>query len=96
MIARHYIVEAKPEMADALQGELDRLADTVRAIPGSLGFELLRDIENTDRFIFIEKWKSVEAHKGALAHIPRESFAGLMAAVAGPLAGSYLEYVKTV
>jgi quinol monooxygenase YgiN len=95
-VARHYTLSAKPELADSMQGELDRLGDIVRALPGCLGFEMLRDIEDPTRFVFIEKWQSVEAHKAGGKQIPREAFAKLMDALAAPLAGSYLEYLKTV
>ena len=94
--ARHYFATAKPGTADVMEQELGKLADIVRALPGSLGFELARDLDNDHRFLFIEKWESVDAHKAAGAHIPREAFATLAATFAGPLEGSYFEYLKTI
>lgn len=95
-IARHYVMTAREGQDAVLETALRALADVVRTVPGSTGVELLRDLGNARRFIFIEKWESVEAHAQGGAHIPKESLAPLMAALDGPPDGAYFDYLKTV
>jgi quinol monooxygenase YgiN len=95
-IARHYLMHAAEGRDAELETALGRLADAVRKLPGSEGVELLRDLGNERRFVFIEKWASVEAHKGAGALLAKEDFAPMMAALDGPPEGAYLDYLKTV
>ena len=95
-IARHYLMHAAEGQDAQLETALGELADAVRAVPGSEGVELLRDLGNERRFVFIEKWASVEAHKAAGSHLPKEALAPLMAALDGPPEGAYLDYLKTV
>ncbi len=95
-IARHYVMHAAEGRDAQLETALTVLADAVRALPGSEGVELMRDLGNERRFVFIEKWVSVEAHKGAAALLPKEAFAPIAATLDGPPEGSYLDYLKTV
>lgn len=95
-IARHYSMQAAEGQADALAAALAALADTVRGLPGSLGVELLQNRTAPTRFIFIEKWGSVEAHAAAGALLPKAIMAPVMAALGEPPAGAYLDYLKTV
>lgn len=95
-IARHYIMNAAEGRDATLETALDALADAVRALPGSQGVEMLRDLGNARRFIFIEKWDSVEAYRNAGAHLPEDVMASLMAALDGPPEGLYLDYLKSV
>jgi heme oxygenase (mycobilin-producing) len=95
-IARHYLMHAAEGRDSELETALGRLADVVRQLPGSEGVELLRDLGNERRFIFIQKWASVEAHKSAVALIAKEDFAPMMATLDGPPEGAYLDYLKTV
>lgn len=95
-IARHYVMNAAEGRDAQLETALTALADAVRKVPGSEGVELLRDLGNERRFVFIEKWTSVEAHKGALDHLGKDALAPIMAALDGPPDGAYLDYLKTV
>lgn len=92
-IARHYIMHAAEAQENALDKALRDLAAVVRGIPGCGGVELLRDMGNERRFIFIEKWESVDAHKAAGAHVPKETFSPVMNALDRPPEGSYLDYL---
>lgn len=94
--ARFYIMHAAEGKDAALETALRSLADSVRALPGSEGVELLRDSGNERRFFFIEKWTSIEAHKEAGKALGKEALAPVMAALDGPPDGSYLDYLKTV
>lgn len=95
-IARHYVMQAAEGQADALGDALVALADGVNALPGCLGVDMLRDQADANRFVFIETWESVDAHKGAGAQLPKALMAPVMAALARRPDGAYLDYVKTV
>jgi len=95
-IARHYVMHALEGRDAELETALSALADVVRGIAGSEGVELLRDLGNERRFVFIEKWVSVEAHKNAGSQIPKEYFTPMMAVLDGPPDGAYLDYLKTI
>ena len=95
-IARHYVMHAKDGESAVLETALRNVVDLIRAVPGCEGIELLRDLGNERRFIFIQKWTSVEAHKGALDHLDKDALASLMAALDGPPDGAYFDYLKTV
>jgi len=94
--ARFYIMHAAVGTDAALETALRDLADKVRPLPGCEGVELLRDSGNERRFIFIEKWNSIEAHKEAGKALDKEALAPVMAALDGPPDGSYLDYLKTI
>ncbi len=93
-VARHYIMHAKAGEAAALQSALERLAEGVLALPGCEGVEMLRDIGKEDRFIFIEKWESVDAHKAGGALLPKDLLAPLGSLLDGPPEGAYLDYLS--
>jgi quinol monooxygenase YgiN len=95
-VARHYVMHAKDGESAVLETALRALADAVRPLPGSEGVELLRDLGNEHRFMFVEKWESVEAHKAAGAQLPKAALAPVMAALDGPPEGGYLDYLKTL
>lgn len=95
-IARVYIMHAAEGKDASLETFLGELADTVRTVAGCEGVEMLRDLGNERRFLFIEKWATVEAHKEAGKVLPRELFSGLMANLDGPPDGAYFDYLKTV
>jgi len=95
-IARHYVMHALEGHEAALETALADVAQTIRDIPGNEGIELLRDLGNERRFIFIEKWDSVESHKGAADHMTQDALVHVMAAMDGPPEGAYLDYLKTL
>lgn len=95
-IARHYVMHAKEGMEAALEAALHVVIDAVRPLPGSEGVELLRDIERGGRFMFIEKWVDVDAHKAAGKMLDKSVFAPMIAAMDGPPEGAYLDYLCAV
>ncbi|MDX3884740.1 MULTISPECIES: putative quinol monooxygenase [Edaphosphingomonas] len=95
-VARHYIMNAVEGRDATLETALRDLADKVRAISGCQGVELLRDIGNERRFIFIEKWDSVDAHKAAGPQLGKDALAPILAVLDGPPDGDYLDYLKVV
>jgi len=95
-VARHYVMNAAEGKDATLEAALGDLADAVRLIPGCVGVELLRDCGNERRFVFIEQWASIDAHKEGAKSVNKALFAPMMAALDGPPEGAYLDYLKTV
>lgn len=92
-VARHYIMHAKEGMDAALESALRAVADGVRPLPGCEGVEMLRDLGNERRFVFIEKWADVDAHKEAGKLLDKSLFGPMMAALDGPPDGAYFDYL---
>lgn len=92
-VARHYIMHAKEGMDATLETALRAVAEAVRPLPGCEGVEMLRGIGNERRFVFIEQWSDIDAHKAAAARIDKAVFAPMMAALDGPPDGAYLDYL---
>lgn len=65
-----------------LEAALVALAAFIRPIEGCRGIELLRDSGQPESFVFIERWASLEAHAAGGQHLPKQSFAPVMAALA--------------
>ncbi|TZG27401.1 putative quinol monooxygenase [Sphingomonas montanisoli] len=95
-VSRFYEMNAKPGMAAEMEASLYALADAVRKIDGCEGVEMLRDTGNEGRFLFNEKWASIEYHKGASGQLPKDVFGPLMAAMDGPPVGAYFDYLKVI
>ena len=92
-VARQYILVAAEGEAKALEGALTNLAQTVSGLSGCQGVEILRDLGHPKRFVFIEKWATVEAHKRAGGSLPRDVLEPVMAALADKPAATYLDYL---
>lgn len=95
-VARHYVMHAAEGKDATLETALRALAEAVRAVPGSEGVELMRDVGNERRFVFIEKWTSIAAHKDAGKALPKELMAPVMASLDGPPEGAYLDYLQSI
>ncbi len=93
-VARIYIIHAT-DSAEMETG-LEALADAVRKASGSEGVEVLRDLGNEKRFVFIEKWESEAAHAAGLDALDKSLLAPISAASDGPPDGSYYDYLKVV
>lgn len=92
-VARVYRMIAAEGKGDALANALVSFAPVVSAMVGCHGAEVLRDTEAPLRFLFIEKWATIDAHKAAGALLPKGSLDGVMDALAGPPEGSYEVYL---
>jgi quinol monooxygenase YgiN len=95
-IARTYFMHAKEGHGAALEAALTALADAVRPIAGCSGVDLLRDMVDDRRFLFIEKWDSKEAHENGGNSLPKDALTPVMAVLDGPPDGAYFDYLKTV
>jgi quinol monooxygenase YgiN len=92
-VARLYIIPAADGRSAEMEEALVELSKVVATADGSKGVELLRDLGNEHRFIFIEKWASEEHHAKALASLPAGSLDGVQAAAGGPPDGAYYDYI---
>lgn len=92
-ILRHYVMTAAEGRGEDLHAALVALAAKVSPLPGSEGVELLADMRDTDSFVFIEHWTSVDAHKAAGNALGKEAFTPVMAILTRPPEGRYLEAV---
>lgn len=92
-VARHYVMRAAEGKEADLLSALTGLVGSLVKISGFEGADLLRDVDKSDRFIFIEKWSSVEAHKEGGSVLPKEALAPLMASLAGRPEGAYPNYL---
>jgi quinol monooxygenase YgiN len=95
-VARLYRMTAAAGKEDALASALKEAALIIAKVPGSEGIEVLQDAEAPDRFVFIEKWTSIDHHKAAPEHLPKGGLDAVMAAMAGPPDGVYLNYLQTI
>ena len=93
-IARHYMMESAEGEGDALLSALTALANVVEAIPGCEGVTFLQDIDAPHRFVFIEQWTSIEAHKQGGSAIPKDIMGAVMGALAGRPAAAYMQYLR--
>src|SRR3546814_20117644 len=63
-VARIYLMHAKDGLSAELEQELREVAELLSAnIENSRGVEILRDVDDERRFIFLDGWDSVEAPK---------------------------------
>ncbi|MBN8832388.1 MAG: antibiotic biosynthesis monooxygenase [Sphingomonadales bacterium] len=92
-VARLYIIPAAEGKSAEMESALIALSKLVSAADGSEGVELLRDLGNEHRFIFIEKWVSEEHHAKGLASLPEGALDGVQDAAGGPPDGSYYDYI---
>lgn len=93
-VARLYIIPAADGKSAEMEEALLELSKTVEKADGSEGVQVLRDLGNEHRFIFIEKWASEEHHAKGLASLPEGALDGVQAAAGGPPDGSYYDYLK--
>ena len=93
-VARIYIIPAADGKSAEMEEALIDLSKIVGGNDGSEGVEVLRDLGNEHRFIFIEKWASEEHHAKAFAALPENALDGVKASAGGPPDGSYYDYLK--
>lgn len=77
-----------------LSHTIRNLSEALRTILDLEGTELLRDHGNAARFIFIEKWEAIAAHKNSSEYLPTNCFARIMGALEGKPNKTYLDVIK--
>jgi len=90
--ARIYVMHAKEGMSAEFETALRKLADVIMDnIEACRGVEVLRDLGNERRFIFIERWDSEEAHQAAAPALSKLDVGSVIASLDGPPDGSYFD-----
>ncbi|NVK42735.1 MAG: antibiotic biosynthesis monooxygenase [Oceanospirillaceae bacterium] len=75
--------------SQALYEFLISLKDYIANSKGCISCEVLRQDDQDDIFIVIEKWQSQEDHQLSLAHYPKENMSGSMALIGVPPTGNF-------
>lgn len=82
--------QAKPDRIDDFRQFMETLViPSVRASAGCESCQMLQSLEDPTRFVVIEVWESLEAHRASVKDIPPESIAEFMQLVAAPPSGSH-------
>jgi quinol monooxygenase YgiN len=90
-VLRHYTMKAAEGRGEELRDALTTLAALVEPLAGCETVELFADPRDAETFVFVEHWASIDAHKAAGAALGKDAFAPVMAVLAGPPEGRYLE-----
>lgn len=90
-VLRHYVMIAAEGQESAMAQALTDLAAKVRPLAGCQGVELLQDARERTCYVFIERWASIDAHKEGARYLGKEALAPVMAVIARPPEGRYLE-----
>ncbi len=81
--------EAKAGDGDALFEKLKALTPMISGFEGCTSCRVVRGQDNANQIVTIEGWENVEAHKASLTSVPPETFAPVMALLAGAPSGAY-------
>ncbi len=81
--------QAKAEQGNSLREFLISIMPMIQSSDGCESCQLLQSQDDPTRFVIIEVWGSVEAHKASLRNIPPEKFSQVKPLLAAPPSGSY-------
>jgi quinol monooxygenase YgiN len=84
-IVHSYDLTAATGKADDLGGALEALGEAVKAIAGSQGTMLLRDVKEPQRFVFLEFWADEASRKAAGSQLPKDVMGRIMGSVTGAI-----------
>lgn len=71
---------------------LKSLMPFITGSEGCITAEVLRNQEETNKFVVIERWQSPEDHRASVDAFPKEAMEAAMALFAEPPAGAYYKY----
>ena len=91
---RYYVMTAKDGESEALRTALTELAGKVAPLDGCDAIELYRDADTPERFHFLERWQSLNAHKEGGKALGKEVFAPVTAALASSPEASSLTPIE--
>jgi quinol monooxygenase YgiN len=92
-VARIYRMSCASGRGEELRVALEALAGALREIEGLQSVSVLRDVEQPDDFVFIEKWASLQVQKSSGKSVSKQAFARVIAALADSPRGKSFEYV---
>lgn len=58
---------------------------------GCISCEVLRSMDHTDTFVFLEKWESITHHKKSIEHFPKDEMQAAMHLFGAPPKGHYYQ-----
>ncbi|ANZ42094.1 antibiotic biosynthesis monooxygenase [Lentzea guizhouensis] len=70
MIVEHALLDVLPGRAAEFEEAFGEARALISASPGFLGLQLLRCLENGDRYLLLVRWESVEAHTAGFRQGP--------------------------
>ncbi len=76
------IIRARPDKADLVRAELEKLIPTTRSEQGCVRYDLHRDNEDPARFLFYETWDTRELWQ---AHMNNQHLKDFLAATDGAI-----------
>ena len=92
-VAHIYRMSCAPGRREELRGALEALAEALRKVEGLQSVSVLRDVEQPDDFVFVEKWASIQVQRNSAKFVPKQGFARVMAALADKPCGKSFEYL---
>jgi len=78
-----------PEKNDELFSFLKSLIPYITNSEGCISCEVLRSTESSDKFIVLEKWSSIEAHKKSIALFPKSEMQAAIELFGAPPKGAH-------
>src|ERR1700753_544274 len=87
-VARVYRMSCLPGKAEELRKALEALAGMLKGLEGLRRVSILRDAEQPDDFLFVEKWDTVAQQEVSGKMISKDAFARVMAGLGGGARGS--------
>lgn len=88
-IARMSEFQAKAGKEAALRDFLRSLLPLIRSAPGCLSCELFQNQADPAKYVIVEMWESVEAHKASVKNIPPELLEQVIPLLDGSPSGQY-------
>ena len=92
-VTRMSVFTAGAGKQDQLRAFLQGIVPGILASPGCQSCQVLRNPDKPERFVVLEVWADIEAHKTSVKQIPPASIAAVMPLLAGPPTGEYLQPV---
>lgn len=79
---------AAPRKCEELLTFLQSLVPYISGSLGCIACEVLRQHDNNDKFVVIEKWQDVESHQQSLANFPADDMQAAMVLFGQPPSGA--------
>lgn len=95
-VLRHYRMQAAAGRGHDLGAALTALATKVGAFGGCELVEMFADPNDPTTYVFVEHWRSLDDHQAAGRALGKEAFAPIMAVLAQPPEGRYLDPVLSL
>lgn len=83
--------QATKDSVEALYEFLQSLIPYISSSQGCVSCEVLRKVDESDKFVVIEKWHSIDDHKASVENYPKEEMQAAMKLIAAPPSGTYYQ-----